>query len=72
MRINLKKDLKVSSKIPVPTESSTEVEKLQYELAECHAAYKARGKQIEELEAVVLKFQEAFGAIDREMQGVLR
>tara|TARA_R110002051_G_scaffold51923_2_gene99047 strand:- start:353 stop:544 length:192 start_codon:yes stop_codon:yes gene_type:complete len=60
-----------SSKLPVPTESSSPYDKLQYDYATLYAAYQERGKELEELAQMIGKFQGAFSDIDKATKGVL-
>jgi hypothetical protein len=61
-----------SSKLPVPGPNASEFSLLQYEHAILHEAYKLRGEQIEELEALCSRYLIAFGKIDTSMQEVVR
>lgn len=60
-----------SEELPVPTESSSPLEKLQYDYAKLYAAYQQRGKEVEELAQIIGRFQGAFGVIESEIAGVL-
>lgn len=66
------KILTQSSKLPTPGESSTPLEKLQYDHAILYAAYQQRAKELEELQELMACFQEAFGAVEKAIKGVLK
>lgn len=62
----------LNSKLPVPQEGATDLEKLQFELAVVYSKYQETKALTKELEKKILKFQGAFGAIDSVMQSVVR
>jgi hypothetical protein len=69
---NLKKSLRVSSSDhEIPGPNASELEKVTYEHAKLYAAYKQRGQEIKDLEAMCNKYIETFGYIERLLKGVL-
>lgn len=56
---------------PIPTEDSTDLQRLQYDYAKLYQAYQDRGKELEGLAKIIGKFQGAFGKIDKAIMEVL-
>lgn len=56
----------------VPTDSSSPLEKLEYEHAILYAAYQERVSEIKGLQELIGKYMDVFGAIEVAMKGVLK
>lgn len=62
---------KVNSK-PIPAPDAPELERLQYEHAVLYAAYQQRGKELQELQALVVHLQNTLGQVESVIKGALR